>query len=370
MNIRSIISNSITVILSALIIFIVLSQVFAFPSPIAFVATDSMEPTLSPGDGFVGIPTPLAGELTEGDVVTYRAQTIQGGGLTTHRIIDVQENGYITKGDANPVTDQEDDEPIVTDSQIELVALQVDGQVVIIPGVGAAAQSGSTLLQNVAAAIGLGETSSANTGLTVGITGLLVVAFGLGFDWLTGDNSRTLSRSISRQEAVDSRLVLLAILIALSLPVMSVMAIPSGTEELTILSTNFNNEADPFSIEAGESSQIQYTAENNQPFPKVIILQPQTEGLRYSDSVLTVQPGETAETQITFFAPEEIGSHVRARSEHHYIHVLPTRVIEFLHNIHSFIAMFAINSVLLSPIILAFYLFIGFRTVTIRDKTR
>jgi len=370
MNRKAIVNNGLTVLLSTIIVFVVLSQVFGFPSPIAFVATDSMEPAMNPGEGFIGIPTPLAGELSEGDVVTYRAQTIQDGGLTTHRIEAIRENGYITKGDANAVTDQDDGEPVVTDAQIELVALQLNGQVVTIPGVGSAAQASSALLSNLATVVGLGGTPSANVGLTIGLVGLIVVGVGLAFDWAVGSSSRTLSRQMRRQETIDSRLILVAILLAFSLPVTAVMAIPSGSEELTVLSTDFEPSGDPLTIEAGGSTQIQSTIENNQPFPIVVILQPQTDGIRYSQQVLHVPPGETAETQVTISAPEEIGSHVRVRSEHHYVHVLPATFVLGLHNIHPFVALVAINSVILTPIAVLFYFFFGFRQITIRDTAR
>lgn len=370
MNARELLSNFITVVLAGIVIFVVLSQVFGFPSPIAFVATDSMEPVMNPGDGFIGIPTPLAGDLSEGDVVTYEAQTIQGGGLTTHRIDEVTESGYVTQGDANAVTDQEDGEPIVKRPQISLVALQINDQVVTIPSVGPATQFGSTLISTVGSAIGLGDVSSANTGLTVGLAGLAVVVVGLGVDLLFSDNSRAVSRSVTRQGTIDSRLILIAILLALSLPIVSVMAIPSGGEELTVLSTEYDAGGGPLSIEAGGTTQIQSTVENSQPFPIVVILQPQTDGISYSDSVLSVPPGETAETQVTITAPEQIGSHVRARSEHHYIHILPIQVIQLLHEINPNIATIAIVCVLLSPIVLLFYISIGFRQITVRDASR
>lgn len=370
MNRSTIVNNGLTVLLSTIIVFVVLSQVFGFPSPIAFVATDSMEPAMNPGEGFVGIPAPLAGEISEGDVVTYRAQTIQDGGLTTHRIEDRRENGYITKGDANAVTDQANGEPIVTDAQIELVALQLDGQVVTIPGVGSAAQASSTLLSNVATVIGLGGTPSANVGLTIGLVGILVVGVGLAVDWIAGGNSRTPSRQTNRRETIDSRLILVVILLALSLPVTAVMAIPSGSEELTVLSTAFEPSGGPLQIEAGGRSQIQSTIENSQPFPIVVILQPQTDGIRYSQQMLRVPPGETAETQVTISAPEEVGSHVRVRSEHHYIHVLPATGIRALHDVHPFVAVASVNSVILIPVAVLFYLFFGFRQITIRDTAR
>jgi signal peptidase len=77
-----------------------------------------MEPTLEPGDGFVAVPAELAGPIDDGDVIVFEAETIQGGGLTTHRVVDETDRGFITRGDANPFTDQDDSEPPVKRAQV------------------------------------------------------------------------------------------------------------------------------------------------------------------------------------------------------------------------------------------------------------
>lgn len=73
-----------------------------------FVATGSMEPNIHEGDIII-VKKSEAYEL--GDVITY----IREDGLSiTHRIISVELDGYIVKGDANP----EQDRGVVKDEQI------------------------------------------------------------------------------------------------------------------------------------------------------------------------------------------------------------------------------------------------------------
>jgi len=91
--------------LAVFLVSMVLGQVLGQPVLLGFVTSESMEPTLETGDGFVAVPAALTGPVEEGDVVTFRAEEIQGGGLTTHRVVDETDRGYITRGDANPFTD-------------------------------------------------------------------------------------------------------------------------------------------------------------------------------------------------------------------------------------------------------------------------
>lgn len=372
MNIRSLTGAIITWLLVVTILFVILTQIFGFPAPLTYVETGSMEPTIQTGDGFVGIPAPLAGELSEGDIITFRAEVIQGGGLTTHRIVNITSDGYKTQGDANPVTDQEGSgEPLVKDPQIELVVLQINDQPVTIPHLGTIVLTTQSLLGGIAGALGFGGTSAVNTGLALGVGGLIVVVVATGYDMLTSSNQRLPSRSIRRPTTVDSRLILLALLIAVSLPLMSIMAIPSGTDEISILSTSFEaNENDPTQIQAGSSSETQYTVENNQFFTKVVVVEPRSEGVSVSNRVLEVRYGETVETTQTLSAPEETGPHIRIRSEHHYLKVLPTPVILALHGIHPAVAMLSITTMFASPIVLVFYLSVGFRKISLREVSR
>ena len=370
MNLREAVGTTVTILLVAAIITVVLTQVFGFPTPVSYVETDSMEPTLNPGDGFVGVPAPIAGEVSEGDVVTFRAQTIGGGGLTTHRIDTVTEEGYYTQGDKNAFTDQQAGEPVVQESQIELVALQFGDQLLVIPQLGTVVLAAQGLLSTVAGIFGLDDASGANTGLAIGIGGLILVILSFAYDFLSSTTTRVPTRNKGRREGViDSKLILLAILIAFSLPLLSLMAIPSGVDETVVVSTTSPSD-DPTRIVAGESSEIPIKVENSQYIPKVVILQPQSDGVSFSESAIRVSHGQTVETSVTLTAPEETGPHTRVRSEHHYIHILPTPILVTLHNIHPAVAMLTITGVILSPIAVLFYFLVGFRPIALREATR
>ncbi len=68
--------------------------------PIVSVVSDSMEPILHRGDLLF---VTGAGDFQVNDIVIYQRSDVQY--TIVHRIIEVQEDGYIIKGDNNPVPD-------------------------------------------------------------------------------------------------------------------------------------------------------------------------------------------------------------------------------------------------------------------------
>lgn len=122
-------------------------------APISYVNSASMSPTLATGDGFVAVPTSVADRPEPGDVIVYRSETIEAGGLVTHRIVGETEDGFVTRGDANPVTDQQAGEPPVSRDRIVAHALAVDGRVVALPNVGTASMWLRTHVRTVGAGI-------------------------------------------------------------------------------------------------------------------------------------------------------------------------------------------------------------------------
>lgn len=370
MSLRTTLNTAITVILVLLVVAVIASQLFGFPPPISYVGTDSMAPQLEPGDGFVGIPAPLAGDVSEGDVITYRAQILGGGGLTTHRVVEETEEGYITKGDNNPFTDQEGDEPPVTDAQIELVALQIGGQIVKIPFVGQAAELAGAGLGAVVGLLSIDNVGSGNPGVVIGVVGLLLVASSIVYDAVTDDKTRSMKRSVKREGIIDSKLILLAVLLILSLPLLSMTMLPSGTDEMNIVSTTTPQPDDRSLIQAGTSIESTMSIRNGQPVPMVIIVESGSDSLEIYNPVLPAAAGERVETGYRMSAPDETGSYVRARSVSFYIHVLPASVIGFLHGLHPVIALVVTTGVTLSPVAVLFYVLVGFRRISLRDTGR
>ena len=102
-----IILNVLFVLLILLILGLGISQYILHSSPPDLfgyapvdVLTGSMEPVFSPGDVII---IEKNADYKINDIVTYTYEDT----LITHRIIDKSEEGYITKGDANNVADNE-----------------------------------------------------------------------------------------------------------------------------------------------------------------------------------------------------------------------------------------------------------------------
>lgn len=121
------------------------------PLSVSYVYSGSMEPTLSPGDGYVLRAT---GDVTEGDVVTFWSAS--KGEFVTHRVVAVTADGLTTKGDANDVTDQAAGHPVVDRGDVIGEAVTVGGSVLVLPGFGRvteAARSNRPLAFGVAAVV-------------------------------------------------------------------------------------------------------------------------------------------------------------------------------------------------------------------------
>ncbi|MFC7114202.1 signal peptidase I [Natronoarchaeum sp. GCM10025703] len=136
MTLRSYAEAALGTALVVLVLALLLGQLLGQPILLGFVSTGSMEPAVDAGDGFVAVPALLAGDVSEGDIVVFDAEELQGGGLTTHRVVGETDEGYVTKGDANPFTDQDGGEPPVSEGQIVAHALQVGDTAVTIPHLG------------------------------------------------------------------------------------------------------------------------------------------------------------------------------------------------------------------------------------------
>ncbi|MFB6362049.1 MAG: signal peptidase I, partial [Halobacteriales archaeon] len=180
-----------------LVVTLVAGQLLGQPILLSYVETGSMEPQLQPGDGFIAIPIWAAGPIEEGDVIVFDAQEIHDGGLVTHRVVDVTDRGFITKGDANPFTDQDGREPPVQRPQVVAKAFQINGEVVAIPALGAVVIAIGDVLSVVQGQISGFQQQLAvlfQTRALLGTQGLAYILFGFGvsaylLSFLTGQGS-------------------------------------------------------------------------------------------------------------------------------------------------------------------------------------
>ena len=80
----------------------VLAKVLDTPYPIASITSSSMWPVLKRGDLVFIKGVSGKAEINLGDIVVYENEK----GFTIHRIVKLNEDTFVTKGDANNVEDQ------------------------------------------------------------------------------------------------------------------------------------------------------------------------------------------------------------------------------------------------------------------------
>ena len=327
-------------LLIGLILLLLVSQLLGQPA-IVFVETGSMAPTLQPNDGYLAVPAIIADDPAVGDVILFQSQELGGGELTTHRVVEITDEGYITQGDANPFTDQDGDEPPVSEGQIKSVALTIGDGVVVIPGLGAsvsAVRSAGTAIQNyVLIPIGLDiEVTTLSTAAMV--AGLVLFVYGT----VTGATNKR-QRSRSRGGLFTNAIVVIAVLaLVVVIPLNISMLLPSGVYQYEILSSESPTDNEQI-IPVGGESDVTYAMQNSGHLPVLVFLEAASDGVEVSESQIYVPRRTTVETSITMQAPDQTGSYLRFVREYRYLVVLPPSLIASLHAIHPVVAIAAIN---------------------------
>jgi signal peptidase len=329
------------------VVSLVVGQFLGQPVLLSYVETGSMQPALAPGDGFVAIPAGIAGGIGPGDVVTFDAEEIQGGGLTTHRVVEETERGYITRGDNNPFTDQDGGEPVVQDADVVAKALQVGGGVVVIPHLGTVAMGFQSALQSVQTwlAVTFGVRSFQGTqGLAYIVFGLSLVAYAV--DWYLNAGSRDReTRDRSRDDGTSVFAILGVLALVLMATATAAMVVPGGTQEYGVVSAEFESE-NPTVIESGTSQEIEYVVPNAGLVPVYAYVTPASPDVDVDPQRLSVGSRGEASTTVTLSAPDETGYYRLFVVEHRYLAVLPPGIVDELYGVHPWAPLVVINGLL------------------------
>ncbi len=351
-----------------------MSHLVGYPVLIGYVESGSMEPTLNKGDGFVSVPTVLTGPPAVGDVVVFQSESLHGGEITTHRIVADRTEGYVTQGDANPVTDQSGGEPLVTEGQVKAVALTAGGDVVRIPHIGTAAGAISAAIgsvdQTLTQRLGTEQIGSQRAALALLIVGLIAFAASFrGSERRDRSRSDTRSRFSGQTGVVDTQYLFAGGIALVCLGATVGMLAPAGTETIGIVSSE-GDSANPTIIPAGGSDSYDKAVRNNGFVPTVSYFEPRSGGISIQPEAVRLSRAEEATVTVTMEAPEEIGYYTRTMTEYRYLTVLPLSVIEPLYRTHPWLPYLAIN-VLLASILVAVWMAVRVpRTVRLRERKR
>lgn len=303
-----------TGLLVAVLTLVIVASAGVLPVHLSYVTSDSMEPTLSEGDGYVLVE----GDVSRGDVVTFST----ADGYVTHRVVGESAAGYTTRGDANPTTDQAAGMAPVTNEQVLGTALTVGGHLVVLPGLGI-----------VAAFV------TAYRPVLVGGLALLLLASVVG-GWTTRDGAAP-SRGLARVgDAV------FPLLVGVTLACVAVLAVSVTTRHVTFVATAVESGA---TLTVGESAVRQVTVDIvRAPFTQVVV---DTQG---ATAVARDVSGTTATLDLRVPAQSEPGPVTAAVAVHPYPAVVPRRLVVWLHGIHPWVACVGSALFVVGPFWLAY----------------
>ncbi|WP_136718160.1 S26 family signal peptidase [Halorientalis salina] len=351
------------------VVAMIAGQILGQPVLLGYVTTDSMEPALEPGDGFVAIPAAVSGPIEQGDVVVFEAESLHGGGLTTHRVVSETEDGYVTKGDANPFTDQDNEEPPVKDAQVVATVWQPGGSILVIPELGTAVTGTQNALGSVQTGLaGLFGTRSllGTQGLAYLLFGLSVIAYLLDL-WLGGGTGRRRERSRTRASGTSSRLLVAGFAALVVLSATAAMVVPAGQEEIGFVSAESDSPGLGV-IEQGTSETTTYPVANGGLVPVVAFVEPSTERVAVEPTEFHVPPRTTRNASLTVSAPPETGYYREFVVQHRYLGLLPTSTIRTLYEIHPWLPLLTIDALLGGGFYLGGVAVLG--TGRLRSRTR
>jgi len=332
-----------------------------------------MEPAIDEGEGFVLVPSQISGSPNVGDVVTFQAEQVQGGRLTTHRVVAKTDTGYITKGDDNPFTDQDAGEPAVTDAQIVGEVLTVGGKPATLPMLGTFVES----TQGMVASLQQFIASSLGTRAVMGTQGIAYLLFGIGTSFFVlslifggvGRYKRKKSRDKERNELFSTFTVVLVAAFFLMLVLTATMLTQGGTTKYELISAESDSPT-PRVVPAGETVDRRYIATNPGYIPVMSFIEPGSPGIEVGEESHEhyIRGNESVNATVTFTAPEELGYYPMYVVENRYFAVLPPPMIRELYKIHPWMPLAVINILIAGGFVVFAAILVG--TKPVRTRTR
>lgn len=330
---------------------VVAGQVLGQPAFLLVVETDSMEPTLEPGDAAVVVPD-FATERTygEGDIVVFDDETLAENRPTTHRIVGERPAGFVTQGDNNPVTDQADQEPPVSRDRI-LGYVPTRGQdPLVLPGVGPAV----LYVQGLA---GDDPRRLVGLGAVIAVLGVLSSVF----------DSRRYERASGNSDRLDPVALVPVFVVLLVVLATAAMVLPAGPEGVGIEATDGEPQSDGV-YQTGTTATITYEFDNAGYIPLYVVLESESDVVVDSSDRFLAGPRGTTDRELRVAVPEEPGLYETTLSEYRYLLVLPPSVIARLHAIHPLAALAAVDAVVALLTAGTTLLFVGTKPVPSRSQ--
>lgn len=290
------------------------------PVQLSYVYSDSMEPTIGQYDGYVLVP---ASDVNVGDIVTF--WSTKHDSYVTHRIVGQSDRGFITKGDANPSTDQAAGASHVRHEEIRGQVLTVRGEPFIIPGLGHGVRFIRAQGILIAALFG--------AGLVVGLF-----------------RERTAMRP--SRSVPQIRDILWPVFIVAVVSAIGFQFVGGHTEQFRYVATESDTDG-PNRLNVGETSTETVVINRSAlPMTEYVV---STDGMTITNQT---RNASTITVSLRIPPPTQTGVVTTRVYVNRYITVLPPEIIRRLHGIHPLLAASSTVGIVFAPILVATCLFI------------
>ncbi|WP_255151776.1 signal peptidase I [Halorarius halobius] len=292
------------------------------PVQVSYAESDSMAPTLQPGDGYVVVP---AGEVETGDVVVFWAPSRNE--FVTHRVVGETAEGYVTKGDANERTDQANGYEPVTRAAIVGEVLTVAGTPVVVPTAGRVVPVVRTFRSPIFAGV------------------LLVGAAIATRAWKRSRHDRP-GRPVYRVRDVVVPLLVVGVLTGLAVT-------PLGADAYRLTYVASEPGEPGAEVVVGEPTTREMNVDvSATPFVQFVV---DGEGLTVDRATAT---GDRLDVQVTLPPPARPGVHQAVLRVYPYPGVLPHDWLVVLHRFHPLAAVLGSLSVVFGPLVAGYTLLV------------
>lgn len=280
-------------IFSAIIIF---GAMIITPFGPARVISGSMEPEIRTGSTIFLMP---AKEIILGDVIVFHPDKLDSE-LIVHRVVEKTPEGFITRGDATSLTDQERGEPPVTKERIAGKVLVIHNKIPQIEY--------STFIKLV--------------------MGLCAV---LGISWAV--SGAKFSKKRLRVKHIQSFALVVSIIAVFFTAILG-----SGAQSVSYLSSQ-NPGSRTDHIKVGEPGEMEFRGRNRSLIPALVYVEGPVCG-----TVQLVLPFSEFETTVEIPARDEIGWYEISIKQYTYPVAMPPHIIDFLYRVSPYLAMIVVAS--------------------------
>lgn len=304
--------NTVTWLLVAGSVAIILGGLTGRPILLAAVPTPSMSPVMNPGDMIPVLPF-WGSTLKIGQIVVFRTEADVN--WIVHRVVGGSlEEGFITKGDANP---EPDPNPVYPRHVVGIVP-QIEGAALRIPRLGLLSLERSPLSNPLVAGIAL-------------IIGIYLMASDAraGLAFFRGSRLRRMpSPGIRPRIAVSLYAGMgLAIFLISLLTMWSLGSLQVGSYQVVLSRPDYVNMDDV--LVSGQTKREVVTLKNPSVIPLVIGLQTSDPTVTYSPAWLMLWPHSEDQTVFTM-TPQDVGRHEVTIRQSVLLPLLPLPVLRTL----------------------------------------